>query len=133
MDRRGAFYRLIVRYMQAMTSQVMQTAACNALHSVEQRCCRWMLITRDRVGQNELKLTHELLSIMLGVRRPTVTLVLGEFENAGLVTTHRGRIDIVDAARLEQTSCECYAAAKANFARLLPEISPGRIARTVVM
>jgi CRP-like cAMP-binding protein len=123
MDRRGAFYNLIVRYAQAVTSQVMQTAACNALHQVQQRACRWLLIIRDRTGRNDLKLTHEFLAIMLGVRRPTVTLIVGELEKAGLITTQRAMINIEDHARLEQATCECYAAAKANFARLLPEIS----------
>jgi CRP-like cAMP-binding protein len=123
MNRRDAFHDLVVRYSQAMTSHVMLSVACNALHQVEQRACRWLLISADRVGGHELKLTHEFLSIMLGVRRPTVTLVIGELEKAGLVENHRGSINIVDRAKLEEVSCECYAAAKANFARLLPEIA----------
>ena len=123
MDRREDFHDLIVRYSQAMTSQVMQTAACNALHNVEQRCCRWLLITRDRIRSDELKLTQEFLSIMLGVRRPTVTLTIGNLEAAGIVTTQRGTISIVDLGGLREASCECYAEAKANFARLMPEMS----------
>jgi CRP-like cAMP-binding protein len=122
MDRRGAFYNCIIRYSQALTSQVMQTTVCNGLHSAEQRCCRWLLMTYDRVGTNDLRLTHEFLAVMLGVRRPTVTLILGELQKAGLVDHRRGTIHIVDRAGLEAASCECYATVKATFARLLPEV-----------
>jgi CRP-like cAMP-binding protein len=124
MARRGAFYNRIIRYSQALTSQVMQTVVCNGLHSAEQRCCRWLLMTHDRVRGDNLRLTHEFLSIMLGVRRPTVTLIMGELQKAGLVEHGRGTIHIVDRSRLEAASCECYATVKANFTRLLPEISP---------
>ena len=124
MSRRGAFYNRIIRYSQALMSQVMQTTVCNGLHSVEQRCCRWLLMTCDRVGSDDLRLTHEFLSIMLGVRRPTVTLVMGDLQKAGLVENRRGMIHVSDRRRLETTSCECYAAVKANFARLLPEMTP---------
>jgi len=124
MARRGAFYNRIVRYSQALMSQVMQTTVCNGLHSVEQRCCRWLLMTCDRVGSADLRLTHEFLSIMLGVRRPTVTLVMGDLQKAGLVENRRGTIHVIDRHGLEMTSCECYATVKANFARLLPEMAP---------
>ena len=124
MGRRGAFYDCIVRYSQALTCQVMQTTVCNGLHSVEQRCCRWLLMTYDRVGSNDLRLTHEFLSIMLGVRRPTVTLVMGDLQRAGLVENRRGTIHVLDRAGLEMASCECYATVKANFARLLPDMVP---------
>jgi CRP-like cAMP-binding protein len=123
MDRRGAFYNRIIRYTQALLTQVMQTTVCNGLHSAEQRCCRWLLMTRDRVGTNELKLTHEFLAIMLGVRRPTVTLVMQELQKAGLVGSARGSINIISLAGLENLSCECYGVVKRNFHRLLPEIS----------
>jgi CRP-like cAMP-binding protein len=122
MARRGMFYNRIIRYSQALMSQVMQTTVCNGLHSVEQRCCRWLLMTDDRVHRDELRLTHEFLSIMLGVRRPTVTLIMGELQKAGLVERRRGLIHIADRSGLEAASCECYAAVKAAFARLLPEI-----------
>lgn len=122
MGRRAAFYDRIARYSQALTSQVMQTTVCNGLHSVEQRCCRWLLMTYDRVGSNDLRLTHEFLSIMLGVRRPTVTLVMGDLQRAALVENRRGTIHILDRPGLEMTSCECYGTVKANFARLLPEM-----------
>ena len=124
MARRGAFYNRVIRYSQALLSQVMQTAVCNGLHSVEQRCCRWLLMTDDRVHRDELRLTHEFLSIMLGVRRPTVTLIMGDLQKAGLVENRRGLIHIADRAGLEAASCECYATVKATFARLLPEIPP---------
>jgi CRP-like cAMP-binding protein len=126
MNRRDAFHDLVVRYSQAMTSHVMLSVACNALHHAEQRACRWLLVSADRVGAHELKLTHEFLAIMLGVRRPTVTLVIGELEKAGLIENQRGLINIVNRAKLEEVTCECYGAAKANFARLLPEM-PGPV------
>jgi CRP-like cAMP-binding protein len=123
MGRHGAFYNRVIRYHQALAIQIQQTTACNALHSAEQRCCRWLLMTRDRVGSDELKLTHELLAVMLGVRRPTVTLIAGTLQKAGLISNgHRGVINIADRKGLEAASCECYATVKANFARLLPEI-----------
>jgi CRP-like cAMP-binding protein len=124
MGRRGAFYNRVIRYSQALLSQVMQTTVCNGLHSVEQRCCRWLLMTDDRVQSDNMRLTHEFLSVMLGVRRPTVTLIMGDLQKAGLVENRRGVIHIVDRAGLEATSCECYATVKATFARLLPEMTP---------
>jgi CRP-like cAMP-binding protein len=123
MEQRGAFYNVVIRYHQALAIQVQQTTACNALHPAEQRCCRWLLVTRDRVGNDDIKLTHEFLAVMLGVRRPTVTLIVGTLEKAGLIANgNRGAINIADRKGLEAASCECYAAVKANFARLLPEI-----------
>lgn len=121
MNRRGPFYNRVIRYYQALAIQVMQTTACNALHSAEQRCCRWLLMTRDRVETDDLTLTHEFLAIMLGVRRSTVSIIVEGLQKAGLVDTRRGQIRIVDRHRLEQASCECYMTVKANFARLLPE------------
>jgi CRP-like cAMP-binding protein len=122
MELRGAFYNRVIRYYQAHSIQIQQTTACNALHPAEQRCCRWLLMSRDRVGRDELKLTHEFMAIMLGVRRPTVTIIAGTLEKAGLISGHRGTINIIDRAGLEAASCECYATVKAHFARLLPEI-----------
>jgi CRP-like cAMP-binding protein len=123
MDQRGAFYNLVIRYHQALAIQIQQTTACNALHPAEQRCCRWLLVTRDRVGSDEIKLTHEFLAVMLGVRRPTVTIIAQALGKAGLLSNgQRGVINILDRKGLEAASCECYATVKANFARLLPEI-----------
>jgi CRP-like cAMP-binding protein len=122
MERREALYNRVTRYTQALLTQVMQTTVCNGLHSAEQRCCRWLLMTCDRVGTTELKLTHEFLAIMLGVRRPTVTLIIQSLHAAGLVDPTRGSINIVNLAGLQAASCECYQSVKATFHRLLPEI-----------
>ncbi len=115
MDRREAFFDCVMRYSHALSAQVTQTAACNALHFVEQRCARWLLAASDRVGNADLRLTHEALSIVLGVRRPSVTLALGELERAGLLESGRGVIRIANRPLLEQASCECYAAMKTRF------------------
>jgi len=123
MERREALYDRVMRYSQALLTQVMQTTVCNGLHSAEQRCCRWLLMTCDRMGTTELKLTHEFLAMMLGVRRPTVTLILQGLHESGLVDNSRGSINIVNLAGLEAASCECYQSVKATFHRLLPEIS----------
>jgi CRP-like cAMP-binding protein len=88
----------------------MQSAACNAVHSVEQRLARWLLMAHDRMGQNEFPLTQEFVAMMLGTSRPTVTVVAGTLQKAGLITYHRGRITIVDRETLESASCECYRA-----------------------
>ena len=120
MERRGPFYDLVTRYSQAFVALLMQSVACNGLHSAEQRCCRWLLMTHDRVGQDEFPLTHEFLAIMLGVRRPTVTLVMAELARAGIVSHVRGHVRIVDRPGLEAASCECYRNVRAVFDRLLP-------------
>lgn len=124
MARHGAFYDRIIRYSQAFTTQIMQTTVCNGLHSAEQRCCRWLLMTHDRVKQSEFGLTHEFLAVMLGVRRPTVTLIASKLQEAGLISYRRGHVTIVDRAGLEKMSCECYETVKTSFARLLPEQPP---------
>ena len=124
MDRREALYNRVTRYTQALLTQVMQSTVCNGLHSAEQRCCRWLLMTCDRVGTTELKLTHEFLAIMLGVRRPTVTLIIQSLHTAGLIDPTRGSINIVDLPGLKAASCECYQSVKTNFHRLLPELPP---------
>jgi CRP-like cAMP-binding protein len=124
MERRAAFYNLIIRYSQAFTTQIMQTTVCNGLHAAEQRCCRWLLMTHDRVRNDEFRLTHEFIAIMLGVRRPTVTLIVAKLQAAGLIDHRRGVMTIVNRPGLEQASCECYETVKRNFARLLPELPP---------
>ena len=120
LDRRGAFYGLMSRYSQAMQILIMQSTACNSLHTVEERCSRWLLMTHDRVDGDELRLTHEFLGYMLGVRRPTVSLVLGTLDKAGILHNGTKKITIVNRARLEDTSCECYRVVKGAFDRLLP-------------
>jgi CRP-like cAMP-binding protein len=108
MDRRGAFYDLLTRYGQALVGFIMQSTACNAVHSVEQRLSRWLLLAHDRVGKNEFPLTQEFAAMMLGTSRPTVTMVAGTLQTAGLITYHRGHVTIVDRENLEGAACECY-------------------------
>lgn len=115
---KGPFRDVIGLYAQANLLQIMQCTACNALHDVKQRCCRWLLQTQDRVGAPEFNLKQEFLAIMLGVRRPTVTLVMGTLQQAGMITSRYGRIRILQRKQLERTSCECYEAIRANFERL---------------
>jgi CRP-like cAMP-binding protein len=119
MDRRGAFYDRITKYSQAFVNMLMQSVACNGLHSAEQRCCRWLLTTHDRIEQDEFPLTHEFLAIMLGVRRPTVTLVMADLARAGVVSHVRGHVRITDRKGLENAACECYRNVRAVFDRLL--------------
>ncbi len=119
MERRGAFHDRITRYSQAFVNMLMQSVACNGLHSAEERCCRWLLMTHDRIGQDDFPLTHELLAIMLGVRRPTVTLVMAELTRAGIISHVRGHIRIVDRQGLEAATCECYRNIRAVSDRLL--------------
>ena len=123
MHRRGAFYNLIIRYYAALTNQVMQTSVCNSLHSAEERGYRWLLMTHDRVGRHEFQLTHEFMAGMLGVRRPTVTLIAGSLQRSGLIAYRRGYVTILNREGLESASCECYESVKASYRRLLPEIS----------
>jgi CRP-like cAMP-binding protein len=108
MDRRGPFYDLLTRYGQALVGFIMQSTACNAIHSVEQRLSRWLLLAHDRVGKDEFPLTQEFAAMMLGTSRPTVTVVAGTLQKAGLITYHRGHLTIVDRENLEAASCECY-------------------------
>lgn len=120
---------LVQRYAQALFSQITQQAACNSLHSVEERCSRWMLLTHDRVGSNEFPATQELLAQMLGVRRASVTVSAGILQNAGFIRYSRGQITIVDRDGLENASCECYRMIRTELDRLLPEGAPGYGAR----
>jgi CRP-like cAMP-binding protein len=119
-ERHGPLFDLISRYSQALQALIMQSVACNALHSVEQRCCRWLLMTQDRVDSHELYLTHEFLAYMLGVSRPTVTLVLGVLNKAGVVSNGTKKITVLNRKKLEGTSCECYQTVQNTFVRLLP-------------
>ena len=115
----GILRDLVSRHAQAMINQISQSVACNHLHSVEERTARWLLMTHDRVGQNEFLLTQEFLAQMLGVRRPSVTVAAGLLEKAGLITYKRGRITVVDRERLEEAACECYGVVKGEYERLL--------------
>jgi CRP-like cAMP-binding protein len=108
MDRRGAFHDVMTEYAQALVGVIMQFTACNAVHSVEQRLARWLLMAHDRVGRDEFALTQEFVAMMLGAARPTVTIVAGTLQKAGLIMYRHGRVTIVDRNLLEQASCECY-------------------------
>jgi CRP-like cAMP-binding protein len=107
-NRRDAFHHLMARYAQALNGLIMQSTACNAVHSVEQRLARWLLLAHDRVGRNAFPLTQEFVAMMLGASRPSVTIVAGTLQKAGLITYHRGHLTIVDRDKLEAASCECY-------------------------
>jgi CRP-like cAMP-binding protein len=107
-DRHGAFHELMTHYAQALYGFVAQSTACNAVHSVEQRLARWLLMARDRMGSDEFPLTQEFVAMMLGTSRPTVTVVAGALQKAGLITYQRGHVTIVDRKKLESASCECY-------------------------
>jgi CRP-like cAMP-binding protein len=118
--RQGALASLVERYTQAFFTQVSQQVACNGLHSVEQRCARWLLMTQDRAGTDEFPMTHEFLAQMLGVRRATVTVTAGILQKAGFVQFSRGRVAIVDREGLENAACECYGVTREVYDRLLP-------------
>lgn len=121
-DRAGPVLRLLLRYTQALITQMTQTAVCNRHHSVEQQLCRWLLLSLDRLSSNSLRMTQELIANMLGVRREGVTEAAGNLQRAGLIRYKRGRIDVIDRPQLEKTVCECYAVVKAEFDRLLKDI-----------
>jgi CRP-like cAMP-binding protein len=110
MDRRGVFSALLTHYAQALLGFIVQSTACNAVHSVEQRLARWLLMARDRMESDAFPLTQEFVAMMLGASRPTVTIVANTLQKAGLITYHRGRVTIVDREGLEAASCECYQA-----------------------
>lgn len=112
-------HTLLLRYTQTLMSQISQTAACNCLHKVERRFCRWLLMTQDRVDYDSFPLTHEFLSYMLGVRRASVSEVAATFQSSGLIDYHRGQMTIRDRQGLEASSCECYQNFNQEFRRLL--------------
>src|SRR5258708_6071362 len=119
LDRSPALKLIMLRYAHAFFNQVAQSAACAHLHKVEQRCCRWLLMTRDRMPSDDFLLTHEFLGMMLGVRRTTVTDVMGAFQKAGLIRYRRGHGTILDHQALRHRACECYDISRLEFDRLL--------------
>jgi CRP-like cAMP-binding protein len=121
-DRAGLFQRLLLRYAQALMTQMAQTAACNRHHSVEQQLCRWLLLTMDRVPTRELIMTQELVASMLGVRRESVTEVAGDLQTAGYIRYRRGHITVLNRVGLERHTCECYGVVKAEINRLLNDV-----------
>jgi CRP-like cAMP-binding protein len=116
----GQLQHLALRYTQALITQMAQTAVCNRHHSVDQQLCRWLLLSLDRLASNELLMTQELIANMLGVRREGVTEAAGKLQAAGLIHYSRGKITVLDRAKLEQRACECYGVVKKEFDRLLP-------------
>ena len=117
--RHGQMLHVLLRYTQSLITQMAQTAVCNRHHSVNQQLCRWLLLSLDRLRSNELKMTQELIANMLGVRREGVTAAAGELQKAGVIRYSRGRITVIDRAKLEQLSCECYSVVKKESDRLL--------------
>jgi CRP-like cAMP-binding protein len=117
--RFGATMRLLLRYTQALITQMSQTAVCNRHHSIDQQLCRWLLLSMDRLSGNELNMTQELIGNMLGVRREGVTEAAGKLQDAGLIQYSRGRITVLDRKGLEERSCECYQVVKTETDRLL--------------
>ncbi|MCP3023036.1 Crp/Fnr family transcriptional regulator [Cupriavidus basilensis] len=121
-NRAGPMQRLLLRYTQALITQMAQTAVCNRHHSIEQQLCRWLLLSMDRLPTNKLKMTQELIANMLGVRRSGVTEAALKLQNAGLIRYHHGHIEVLDRPGLEQRVCECYAVVKRECDRLLPDL-----------
>ena len=120
-DRAGPVLHLLLRYTQALITQVAQTAVCNRHHSLDQQLCRWLLLSMDRLQGSELVMTQELIANMLGVRREGVTEGATKLQQAGLIKYSRGRISVLDRPGLEKRTCECYAVVKKEYDRLLPE------------
>ncbi|HKG21991.1 MAG TPA: helix-turn-helix domain-containing protein, partial [Blastocatellia bacterium] len=116
-DRNKEMRDVMLKYSQAYIAQLSQNAACNRLHQTKQRFARWLLEARDRIESDELQLTQEFISEMLGVHRPAITALAGEFQEIGIITTNRGLTNIIDGRRLESMSCECYAVLKEEYNR----------------
>lgn len=121
-DRNGPVLRLLLRYTQALITQMSQTAVCNRHHSIEQQLCRWLLLSLDCLNSNTLVMTQELISNMLGVRREGVTEAAGKLQQHSLIHYRRGQITVLDRPGVEKRACECYKVVKAEFDRLLPEM-----------
>lgn len=119
----GDLQHLLLRYTQALITQMAQTAVCNRHHSLEQQLCRWLLLSLDRLASNELTMTQELIANMLGVRREGVTEAAGHLQAAGLIHYSRGRIAVLDRPQMETRVCECYSVVKREYDRLLPRIA----------
>jgi CRP-like cAMP-binding protein len=122
--RSGGLQLLLLRYTQALITQMAQTAVCNRHHSVDQQLCRWLLLSLDRLSSNQLTMTQELIANMLGVRREGVTEAAGKLHKLGVIRYARGRITVLDRPRMEQLCCECYAVVRKESDRLLPRSQP---------
>jgi CRP-like cAMP-binding protein len=123
-NRSGTLQHLLLRYTQALLTQMAQTAVCNRHHTLDQQLCRWLLLSLDRLTSNQLTMTQELIANMLGVRREGVTEAAGKLQGVGLIHYSRGHITVLDRPGLEAKACECYRAVKREFDRLLPEVGP---------
>ena len=121
-DRAGLMQRLLLRYTQALITQMFQTAACNRHHSLEQQLCRWLLLTLDRMSSREFIVTQELVARMLGVRREGITEAAGKLQSAGFIRYRRGHIAVLDRSGLEALTCECYAVVRKELIRLLSDV-----------
>jgi len=119
-NRAGPVMHLLLRYTQALITQMAQTAVCNRHHSLDQQLCRWLLLSLDRLQSNQLVMTQELIASMLGVRRESVTEAAGRLHRAGIINYQRGHITVLDRPQLERRSCECYGVVKKEYDRLLP-------------
>jgi CRP-like cAMP-binding protein len=128
-SRGGSLQHLLLRYTQSLLTQMSQTAICNRHHSVDQQLCRWLLLSLDRLPDNKLSMTQELIASMLGVRREGVTEAAGKLQKAGVIKYRRGDIEVLDRKRLEQMSCECYQVVKTEADRLAPLRAPRRAPR----
>jgi CRP-like cAMP-binding protein len=122
-NRAGPMMQLLLRYTQALITQMTQTAVCNRHHTVEQQLCRWLLLSLDRLSNNEVSMTQELIANMLGVRREGVTEAAGKLQQAGEIQYSRGRITVLNRPLLEKRVCECYQVVKTEFDRLLPDLN----------
>src|ERR1700738_2050223 len=120
--RGGAVQRLLLRYTQALITQMAQTAVCNRHHSIDQQLCRWLLLSLDRLGANELRMTQELIANMLGVRRSGVTEAAMKLQDAGLIRYSHGHIEVLNRPGLETRACGCYGVVRREFDRLLPAL-----------
>jgi CRP-like cAMP-binding protein len=123
-ERSGPTQRLLLRYTQALMTQMSQTAVCNRHHSVEQQLCRWLLVTLDRLPSDSIVMTQEMVAGMLGVRRESITEATGRLQQAGVVQVRRGHLTVLERAGLETRVCECYAVVKSEFGRLLADVRP---------
>ncbi|HEY3487739.1 MAG TPA: Crp/Fnr family transcriptional regulator [Gammaproteobacteria bacterium] len=129
-NRFGPLHHILLRYTQALLTQMAQTAVCNRHHSLSQQLCRWLLLSIDRLNSNELNMTQEMIAGMLGVRREGITEAAGKLQNSGLISYCRGHITVLDRVGLEARVCECYQVLRTEFERLLPTESislPGRL------
>jgi CRP-like cAMP-binding protein len=132
-SRAGLMQQLMLRYTQALITQITQTAVCNRHHSIEQQLCRWLLLTIDRIPSRELVMTQELVASMLGVRREGITATAGNLQRDGIISYRRGHIAVLDRCGLETRACECYAVVKTELSRLLSDVRYRQVVATAAL